>query len=570
MKITARIAFVAAVLLIYTSIILPIPAGAVSYSNYEKALDLKILGLLANSPDCFELGRAPSRVEGAVMLVRLLGKENLVKQGSFKHPFIDVPAWANNYIGYLYQNGLTKGISDSSFGPDSPMSANQYLTLVLRSLGYIDKTDFEYGQAIEKAGTLGLISLSEAAALKKTSSFIRNDMVGISYNALNVKLKASSLTLLDRLTGTEKAIFVPAARVLGLYTSDLKTDFTGIAAYKPVAGKYGSVAKNTSDLFYLFRDAMYFNKESLKIDVANYKGSITEDFKDIFDKASKVVTELTGVEDFISSWKYLSSSNTFTLTISYRYSKSTFAQRQQNAKAALNKARTTVANLITSGMPEYDREKALHDYIINNTRYDYENYLKNTIPDESFNAYGCLIRGVAVCEGYSKAMKLLCDLSALECVVVNGKSKSGGALEGHAWNIVKIDGEYCHLDVTNDDPVSKNGGNLLTYYYFNLPDSEMALSNVWNKSEYQKCTSIKNSYYYKNSLLADSRNAFDNAVQTALELRKSIIELKVADYSEARYSNLSEIIFKTNTVLRYNSLVNEELGIIRIYNIQYS
>ncbi len=570
MKITARIAFAVAALLIYTSITFPIPVSAASYSNYEKALDLKILGLLANSPDNFELGRAPSRVEGAVMLVRLLGKENFVKQGSFIHPFTDVPAWASNYIGYLYQNGLTKGISDSEFDPDSLMTANQYFTFVLRSLGYDDKTDFVYDQAIEKASQIGLVNLSQAVALKKTSSFLRNDMVGISYNALSARIKASTLTLLDRLAVTDKAIFKPAARVLGLYTSDLKADFTGIAAYKPKVDKYGSVAKNGSDLFYLLRDAMYYNKGSLKIDVQNYNGNITDDFKAMFDKASKVVTEITGVEDFISSWKYLSGSNTFALTISYRYSKNMFAQKQQNAKDTINKARVTVATLILSGMSEYNKEKTLHDYIINNTRYDYENYLKNTIPDESFSAHGCLVRGVAVCEGYSKAMKLLCDLSSLECTVVSGKSKCSGTLEGHAWNIVKIDGEYYHLDVTNDDPVAKNGGNILTYYYFNLPDSEMALSNVWDRTAYQKCTSVKNSYYYKNSMLADNRNAFDNAVKTALEMRKSIIELKVSDYSEARYSNLSDVIFKTNTVLRYNSLVNEELGIIRIYNIQYS
>jgi hypothetical protein len=570
MKITVRMALVAAVLIIYASVMYPIPASAVTYSNYDKALDLKILGLLANSPDNFDLGRAPSRVEGAVMLVRLLGKEDLAKQEALKHPFNDVPTWADSYIGYLYQNGLLKGISDSQFGSNDLMSAKQYLTLVLRSLGYVDKIDFDYEQAIKKASQTGLVNLTEASALGKSSSFLRNDMVGISYDALEAKLKSSGQTLLDKLAVTDKVVFKPAARVLGLYTSDLTADLAGITAYKPKVSKSGCVAENMDELFYLIRDAMYHNRESLKIDIQSYNGDIAKDFPGIFDKASKVVTEITGVEDFISSWKYLSSSNTFTLTIGYRYSKSSFTQRQQNAKAALNKARVTVAKLINPGMSEYDREKTLHDYIVNNTRYDYENYLKNTIPDESFNAYGCLVRGTAVCEGYSKAMKLLCDLSSLDCMVINGKAKNGTRLDGHAWNIVKVDGEYYHLDVTNDDPVAKNGSNILTYYYFNLPDSEMALLNSWDKSAYQKCTSIKDNYYYKNRLTADCRNSFDNAVQTALELRKSIIELKVSDYTEARYSNLSEIIFKTNAVLRYNTLVNEDLGIIRIYNIQYS
>jgi hypothetical protein len=570
MKLTARIALVAAVLLIYTSIILPVPAGAVSYSNYEKALDLKILGLLSTSPDSFEMGQPPTKFEGAITLVRLFGKENLVKKGAYKHPFNDVPAWANNYVGYLYQNGLVNGISQSKLGSDSLMSANQYLALVLLSLGYSDKTDFKYDQAIEMASQIGLVSLSEAAALKNTSSFNRNDMVGILYNALAAKLKASDLTLLDKLSGTDKAIFKPTARILGLYTSDLKADFTGITDYEPNVSKYGSVAENSSDLFYIVRDAMYHNKESLEIDVQNYKGDIAKDFTVVFDKASKVVTEITDVEDSVSSWKYLSTSDTFTLTISYRYSKSTFAQRQQNAKAALNKARITVAKLITSGMSEFDKEKALHDYIVNNTRNDYNNYVKNTLPYESYTAYGCLVRGVAVCEGYTKAMKLLCDLSSLECNIVIGKSKNADSLEGHTWNMVKVDGEYYHLDVTSDDPVSKSGNNILTYYYFNLPDSEMAISYAWDKPKYQKCISIKNNYYYKNSLMAESRNAFDNAVQSALQLRKSIIELKVSDYTESRYSNLSDVIFKTRVVQQYNSLVNEELGIIRIYNIKYS
>jgi hypothetical protein len=71
-------------------------------------------------------------------------------------------------------------------------------------------------------------------------------------------------------------------------------------------------------------------------------------------------------------------------------------------------------------------------------------------------------------------------------------------------------------------------------------------------------------------MVAESREAFDKAVLAALDSRKPIIELKVYDYSEARYSNIRDVIFKTNVVRKYNTIVNEEQGIIRIYNIQYS
>lgn len=570
MKITARTAMVVAVLLLFTAIMLPVPSGAASYNNYEKALDLKILGLLANAPESFELGRAPTRIEGAVMLVRLLGKENIVKQGSFSHPFADVPAWADSYVGYMYESKLTNGIGDSRFGSANILSANQYVTFVLRSLGYDDKTDFQYDKALDKALQTGLLSAAEGASLKDSTSFIRNDMVGISYNALSVKLKASNQTLLDKLVNTDKAVFKPAARVLGLYTSELKPEFSGVTTFKPVITSYGSTAKNKDDLFKLLRKAMYLNEEQLKVDARSYNGSITNDFGDILDRASDAVTEITGVENFISSWKYVSSTNTFTVTLQYRYTKSDFNHRRDNTKAALNKARYTVGKLISTGLSDYDKEKKLHDYLINTTRYDYQNYLKDTLPDESFTAYGCLVKGVAVCEGYSRAMKLLCDLSSLECTVVSGKSKNGSRWEGHAWNIVKVDGEYYHLDVTNDDPVSKDGGSILAYYYFNLPDSEMLRTSTWDKANFPACTSTVNSYYYKNSMVAESRSAFDKAVQAALALKKTMIELKVGDYSDNNYSNLSELVFKTNAVVKYNSLINEELGIIRIYNIQYS
>lgn len=569
MKITARTVLITAVILIYITAILPIPADAASYSNYEKALDLKILGLLANQPENFDLGRTPARIEGAIMLVRLLGRENQAKQVKYTHPFTDVPEWADAYVGYLYQNGLTRGIGDSKFGSNELLSANQYATLVLRSLGYSDSLDFKYSQSLDKARQIGLLNETDAALLIKSSSFFRNDMVGMSYNALSVKLKASGLTLLDRLVTADKAVFKPAAKVLGLYTSDLMPDFGGISSYKPGVSEYGYIAKTEKDLFLMFRDAMLYSKTTVKIDVRGYSGSVIKDFTDIFNKASGIVTEITGVEGFISSWEYISNSNSFTLTLHYRYSKNVFEQKAENYKAAVNKARYAVASLIKSGMSEYDREKVLHDYIINNTRYDYDNYLKGTIPSESFDAYGCLVRGIAVCEGYSKAMKLLCDLSSLECMIVSGKSRSGSSWEGHAWNIVKIDGSNYHLDVTNDDPVSKSSGNILAYYYFNLPDSEMAITSTWDKTKYPECTSLKNNYYYKNRLIADSKNAFTKAVWDALEQHKTMIELKVSDYTEAGYSNLSDIVFKKNTVLGFNSLVNKEFGIIRIYNIKY-
>jgi trk system potassium uptake protein TrkH len=81
------------------------------------AQELKDLGLFRGvSETDFDLDRAPSRVEALVMLIRVLGKESEVTGDTWKHPFTDVPGWADNYVGYAYSKGLTNGQSATQFG----------------------------------------------------------------------------------------------------------------------------------------------------------------------------------------------------------------------------------------------------------------------------------------------------------------------------------------------------------------------------------------------------------------------------------------------------------------------
>ncbi|MEQ8197793.1 MAG: transglutaminase domain-containing protein [Clostridiaceae bacterium] len=91
----------------------------------------------------------------------------------------------------------------------------------------------------------------------------------------------------------------------------------------------------------------------------------------------------------------------------------------------------------------------MHDYIINNTEYDYKNYKNKTIPNDDNIAYGVLVNKTAICGGYSEAMYRLLTAAGIESKVVFGDSEG----EGHAWNMVKLNENYYHVDVTFDDPV---------------------------------------------------------------------------------------------------------------------
>lgn len=170
-------------------------ARDVSYEN-DLAKDLRELGLFSGvSANNFDLERAPTRTEVLVMLIRVLGVEDDAKSGSYSHPFTDVPAWADPYVGYAYEKGLTQGVSKTKFGTGNA-SAVTYLTFMLRALGYSDTNnlDFKWDNPYDLAKEIGILP-----ACVDRENFWRADIVSVSYAALGAKLKGSEMTLAEKL-----------------------------------------------------------------------------------------------------------------------------------------------------------------------------------------------------------------------------------------------------------------------------------------------------------------------------------------------------------------------------------
>lgn len=142
----------------------------------------------------YELNRAPNRMEAITMLVRLLGKEAAATAGTWETPFTDVDAWALPYVGYAYTNGLTLGTGDTTFGGADTITASQYLTFVLRALGYDSSSDFTWDAAWELSDKLG-ITAGEYKDIPATD-FLRGHVAIVSVAALDVTLKDSAKTLL--------------------------------------------------------------------------------------------------------------------------------------------------------------------------------------------------------------------------------------------------------------------------------------------------------------------------------------------------------------------------------------
>ena len=155
-----------------------------------------------------------------------------------------------------------------------------------------------------------------------------------------------------------------------------------------------------------------------------------------------------------------------------------------------------IANNISDSMSEYEKVRAIHDYIVISTKYDEENLKNNTLPDIDFTAKGVLEKHLGVCRGYAEAFKLLMDELGIECEIVTGYADS----ISHAWNVVKVDGEWYQIDCTYDDPVDENNaaGNddNLRYDYFLVTNEQISLDHTPDEIKYD-CNSEKYMYQEK-------------------------------------------------------------------------
>lgn len=152
-----------------------------------------------------------------------------------------------------------------------------------------------------------------------------------------------------------------------------------------------------------------------------------------------------------------------------------------------NRAKEITNEMIDANMNDYERAKAVHDYVVNNTRYDVEaadNFLNGQDSDaNAFMAYGALINGKAVCQGYAEAVQILLSLAGIQSDLVIGDARGeDGTLIPHMWNRVLIDNEFYMLDATWDDPVGPV--DVLLHDFFLVDSETLKKTHVWAYDEY--------------------------------------------------------------------------------------
>jgi hypothetical protein len=131
---------------------------------------------------------------------------------------------------------------------------------------------------------------------------------------------------------------------------------------------------------------------------------------------------------------------------------------------------------ILPDMTDLQKEIAIHDYIVKNTKYTVDGVSESLATAESV-----LLLGIGQCQGYAEAMALLLTLSGIEARVISGTAQNADTTSvAHAWNQVKIGDVWYHVDATWDDPIP-DGGEYVYRTYLNRSDEFMKADHTWSE-----------------------------------------------------------------------------------------
>lgn len=174
------------------------------------------------------------------------------------------------------------------------------------------------------------------------------------------------------------------------------------------------------------------------------------------------------------SWSALRRDTSCTLLIEY-----TIPPEEQNVLDQKLAAVCSFLKRKAAGKNEKETAQILHDWLVYQRKYgEYEGKAET-----AYNILGPLIYGVAVCEGYAKAYKYLCDALKLRCMVVHGTAKDmhSGREGKHAWNVVRVDGNFYHVDVNFDLCIENE---YISRFYFLLSTKECMFDHSAEKGPF--------------------------------------------------------------------------------------
>ncbi len=264
-----------------------------------------------------------------------------------------------------------------------------------------------------------------------------------------------------------------------------------------------------------------------------------------------------------SNWQVRSTGNGFVLSPTYIIESTGLDTKRAELDGALAAFVSSASSDGIVSASDYEKVLYAHDYLVCNVVYDeeYLSYPEGTMMN-MHTAYGALVEGKAVCDGYAHAYSLLLRELSVESRYVEGYTADGGPDEGHAWNLVSVDGAWYNVDATWDDveveDVDTPLDGALSHLYFLLSDAELAVDHTVDTIIDVPKSETGYGYFGKLGLSGNDLAAIEDAVVSAaadaVERGCWLVEFVLVD--RAGYDELLESEFALGDVL---SSVNDEL-----------
>ena len=211
------------------------------------------------------------------------------------------------------------------------------------------------------------------------------------------------------------------------------------------------------------------------------------------------------------SYKYYADSTAVEMSPKYLFSKDKIKEHRQAMDSRVKKLSRQAEK-----MDEKEKELFIHDFIVQNVKYD---KLKKEYSHEIIGALG---NGVAVCEGIAKAVKILCDELGIWCIIALSEANPDKGIKyRHAWNVIRIGGQYYHLDATFDNTLSKD--DTVRYDYVNLSDKQIFRDHepvIW---KVPNCPDNDHFYYREKKVSWTTMEEVHNRTKQAVKKRKVLL-----------------------------------------------
>ncbi|MBQ8732074.1 MAG: hypothetical protein IJY82_04520 [Oscillospiraceae bacterium] len=217
------------------------------------------------------------------------------------------------------------------------------------------------------------------------------------------------------------------------------------------------------------------------------------------------------------------------VTVVRLYVTATPSQRDtRNAK--LEKKVKEIISSLPNTTDEYLLLKGVHDWLCKNITY--------TIEGENVaTAYGAIVEGKALCEGYTKAFQYLAYRCGIQALIATGEgTNSSGRTESHAWNLVRCNGKWYQVDVTWDDPrigSMTEADKPLFYDYFLIPTKQIKIDHAFEDEQaydLPSCTATTDNYFVREKL------AFTSLTADKEKIAKAISHMEPGDYCSVQIS----------------------------------